>query len=103
MMNMQQMMKQAQDLQKKMATVQNELENKLVIGISGGGMVKITSNCKGSVKKIEIDKSLLVPDEVEVLEDLILAAFNNAKLNAENTTQDEMSKLGISPDILKMM
>ncbi|MFQ3307143.1 MAG: DNA-binding YbaB/EbfC family protein [Candidatus Midichloriaceae bacterium] len=102
-MNIQQMMKQAQAMQKKMQDVQKSLENIEVSGAAGGGAVTITTTAKGEVKKIKIDKDLLSPDEVEMLEDLIVAAFNNAKQNAENITNEEMNKMGISPDLLKGM
>lgn len=102
-MNMQQMMKQAQALQKKMQEAQAKLEDAEVTGSSGGGMIVVTSTAKGTIKKINIDKSLVNPEEIEVLEDLIIAALNNAKQNAEKFTNDEMSNLGISPDIIKNM
>ena len=69
--DMAKLMKQAQEMQKKMSDTQNELENIEVIGESGGGLVKVVSSAKGNFKKIELDKSLLVPSEKEVIEDLI--------------------------------
>ena len=74
--NMQQMMKQAQKMQKEMAETQQKLHETEYEGQSGGGMVKITINGKGKIAQINIEKSLAVPDEVEVLEDLINGESN---------------------------
>lgn len=97
------MMKQAQSMQKKMQELQKTMEETNFTGTSGGGMVTITATGKGEIKKVQIDKSLLVPDEVEVLEDLIVAAFNNAKHNSDQYSNDAINKLGISPNLLKGM
>lgn len=78
MMNIQGIMKQAQMMQKKMEEAQEKLAQQEITGTSGGGLVKITLNGKFEAKKIELDKSLLVPEEVDILEDLILAAYNEA-------------------------
>lgn len=101
-MNIQQMMTQAKALQKKMQDMQSNLDQIEVVGAAGGGMVEITTTCKGEVKKVKIDKSLLAPEEGEVLEDLIVAAFANAKSNADNKMNEEMKALGISPDMFKL-
>ncbi len=100
-MNIQQMMQQAKSLQKKMQDMQAKLDVQEVTGAAGGGMVKVVTTCKGEVKKIDIDKSLLSPEEKEVLEDLLIAAFNNAKQSADSKMGEEMKGLGISPDMLK--
>ena len=100
-MNFQQMMKQDQTLQKKIQDAQKQFEDVEVTGSSGGGMVVITVTAKGAVKKVNIDKSLANPEEIEVLEDLLVAALNNAKDNADKYTNDEMDKLGISPELIK--
>lgn len=104
MQNIQQAMKQAQMLQQKMAELHKKLENEEVTGVSGGGMVKITCTCKGIVRKLDIDQSLMDPNDKETLEDLIVAAFNNAKSNADATTEKQMSELtsslGIPPHLL---
>jgi len=92
-MNIQQALKQAQALQSKMAEMQKQLENEVVEGKSGGGMVKISTSCKGEVKSVDIDESLLQKDEKEVLQDLIIAAFNNAKESADTRMADEMKKI----------
>lgn len=88
MMNMQGLMKQAQMMQKKMAEAQEKLAQTEVSGISGGGMVKVTVTGKMNTKKVEIDKSLLNPDEVDILEDLIVAACNDAQNKAEAMMND---------------
>ena len=93
MNNFSDMMKQAQEMQKKMKELQEGLANLEVEGSSGGGLVKITVNGKGEVKKIKIDQSLMKPQEAEILEDLIVAAINEAKKKAEEATAEEMKKL----------
>ncbi|MFV0625967.1 MAG: YbaB/EbfC family nucleoid-associated protein [Alphaproteobacteria bacterium] len=80
MLNIQSIMKQAQAMQKKMESTE-------IDGSSAGGMVKIKINGKFDMKKIEIDKSLVSADEVDVLEDLIIAAFNDAKAKADKIMQ----------------
>jgi DNA-binding YbaB/EbfC family protein len=102
-MNIQQMMKQAQSMQKKMQELQQQMEATDFTGTSGGGVVTITTTGKGEVKKVQIDKSLLIPEDVEILEDLIVAAFNNAKQNCDQHSNEEIGKLGISPNLLKGM
>ena len=87
------MIKQAQEMQKKMKELQEGLANLEVEGSSGGGLVKITVTGKGEVKKIKIDPSLMKPEESEILEDLIAAAFNEAKKKSEEASAEEMKKL----------
>ena len=91
--NFNDMMKKAQEMQKKMQEMQNSLSNLEVEGTSGGGMVKIIMNCKNEVKKIDIDPSIIKQDEKAMMEDLIVAALNDAKSKAEEKSQDEMKKL----------
>ena len=93
MKNLGNMMKQAQEMQARMAELQAKLETVELSGASGGGMVQVTLNGKGEMKKLAIDKSLVDPNETEVLEDLSLAAFNDAKQRVEAHMADEMSKL----------
>lgn len=93
MQNFQEMMKKAQVLQTEMAAVQKKLDAETVEGISGGGMVKMTCTCKGDVQSLSIDKSLMNPDDNEMLADLVVAAFNNAKSNADAKTKEEMDKI----------
>jgi nucleoid-associated protein EbfC len=93
MKNIGQLMKQAQEMQAKMAEMQAQLEALELTGASGGGMVQMTLNGKGDLKKLKIDKSLLTPDEAEVLEDLIVAAFNDARAKVSAHAEQEMQKL----------
>jgi len=93
MNNFNDMMKKAQEMQKKMQEIQDSLSNLEVEGTSGGGIVKIIMNCKNEVKKIDIDSSIIKNDEKEVMEDLIIAALNDAKSKAEEKSQEEMKKL----------
>ena len=93
MTNIGNMMKQAQLLQKKMKDAQEKLKSIEVEGSSGGGMVKITANAKGEIKKINIDKSLMNSEEKEITEDLIIAAINDAKIKAENAAEEEMKNV----------
>lgn len=86
-------MKQAQEMQQKMQDVQAELDTVEVQGASGGGFVKVTMTAKGQVKAVSIDRSLMVPDETEILEDLVLAAMNDARTKAERATQERMEEL----------
>ena len=93
MKNLGNMMKQAQQMQAKMAEMQNRMAEMEVTGISGGGLIQTTLNGKFELKRIKIDPSVVDPQDVEVLEDLVLAAFNDAKSKVETMLQDEMSKL----------
>ena len=93
MKNIGQMMKQAQQMQTKMAEMQEGLGSVEIEGGSGGGLVTVTLNGKGEVRSIKIDPSLANADEIEVLEDLVTAAFNDAKGKVEAYVQDEMAKL----------
>ena len=93
MKNLGQLMKQAQALQQKMAEMQAELESVEMTGIAGGGMVQLTLNGKGDLKRLKIDKSVVDPAEIEVLEDLIVAAFNDARGKVNAHAESEMQKL----------
>ncbi len=93
MKNFGQMMKQAQEMQTRMAELQSRLEQVEISGASGGGMVQVTLNGKGELKKVKLDKSLIDPNEIEVLEDLIVAAFGDAKARVESHVAEEMGKL----------
>ena len=93
MKNLSQMMKQAQQMQAKMAELQARLAEIEVEGTAGGGMVKATLTGKGDLRRIKIDRSLVDPNEVEVLEDLVVAAVNDAKAHVERQVADEMAKL----------
>jgi len=87
------MMKQVQGLQTKMSEMQAELEAASFEGASGGGMVKVTLTGKGALKGISIDEGLLQPGEREILEDLIVAAHNDAKAKAEAAMAEMMKGL----------
>ena len=93
MKNLGQLMKQAQQMQQRMQEMQAQLDLVEMEGASGGGLVKITVNGKGDLKRISLDKSLMDPEETEVLEDLILAAFTDAKAKVENHVSSEMAKV----------
>ena len=85
------LMKQAQQMQDRMQKVQEEIANTEVTGESGAGLVKITITGSHSVRRVEIDPSLMEEDEKEMLEDLIAAAFNDASRRIEETQKDKMS------------
>jgi DNA-binding YbaB/EbfC family protein len=93
MKNLGNLMKQASQMQSKMAEMQEKLQEMEVSGAAGGGMLRVTLNGKFEVKKVQIDKALANPEDVEVLEDLMVAAFNDAKVKVEAAMQEEMSKL----------
>ena len=87
------MMKQAQQLQAKMAKLQEELAEKTVETSSGGGMVKVVANGRQQLVSIQIEQEVVDPDDVEMLQDLILAAANDALAKAQDMVSGEMSKL----------
>jgi nucleoid-associated protein EbfC len=93
MKNIGNMLRQAQEMQGRMAEMQERLAAAEVSGASGAGMVQVTLSGKGEVKHIKIDKSLMAADEVEVLEDLVMAAFNDAKTRLDAHVAEEMQKL----------
>ena len=93
MLNIQGIMKQAQMMQKKMEEMQNELAQQEVTGTSGGGMVKVTLNGKFEMKRLELDKSLINAEERDILEDLITAAYNDAKNKVEAMMSDGMKNV----------
>ena len=86
-------MRQAQTMQKKMQTAQEELAKNLYEGSSGGGMVTATINGSGIAKKLVIDGSLIKVDEKDILEDLIIAAFNDAKKKVDDESGEQMKSL----------
>jgi hypothetical protein len=93
MKNLGQMMKQAQEMQAKMAELQEQLARTEVTGAAGGGMVQVTLNGKGEMRTVTIDPALVDPGEVGVLEDLIVAATNDAKAKAEAKVAEKMREL----------
>lgn len=93
MKNIGQLMKQAQQMQQKMAEMQQKMEQTEIIGSAGAGLVNVTINGKSEMRGLKIDPSLVDPQEIEVLEDLIVAAFNDAKAKLETQMSEEMSKI----------
>ncbi len=93
MTNLGQMLKQAQQMQARMAEMQAQLEGVELDGSAGGGLVTVTLSGKGLLRRLKIDPSLVNADDVEVLEDLIVAAFNDAKGKVETHIKSEMQKL----------
>ena len=93
MVNIGNMMKQAQQLQKKMAEAQEQLSSIEVEGVSGGGMVKVIATAKGEIKRILLDDSIMKPEEKEITEDLIVAAINDAKQKGEVAAQEKMKEI----------
>ncbi|MGI8851847.1 MAG: YbaB/EbfC family nucleoid-associated protein [Methyloceanibacter sp.] len=93
MKNFAQMMKQAQELQGRVADMQAEMERARCEGRSGGGMVVVTLNGKGEMAEVKIDPSLLAPGEAEILEDLLVAAHADAKAKVEETMKEKMKSL----------
>ncbi|TCT08832.1 hypothetical protein EDC22_108146 [Tepidamorphus gemmatus] len=87
------MMKQAQQLQARMAELQAELDRTEVSGASGGGLVTVTLSAKGDMRALRIDSSLVRPEEVEILEDLIVAAHADARRKAEAAVAEKMKQL----------
>ncbi len=92
-MNIQQMVKQAQALQMKMSKVQEELKTKEETGASGGGKVKITMNGAQEVTAVAIDPSVVNADEADLLEDLVLTAFKDARTKVTKLIEEEMGKV----------
>ena len=93
MLNIQGIMKQAQAMQKKMEEAQEKLAQEVVEGVSGGGMVKVELSGKYELKKVHIDPTLAVADETDILEDLIIAAYNDAKNKVDAKMQSSMSEM----------
>ena len=93
MKNFGQMMKQAQEMQSKMDEFQNKLAEMEVIGSSGAGMIEVTLNGKNDVKKMKIEPTIIDENDLEVLEDLIVAAFNDAKSKVEAGVSDKMTEM----------
>ncbi|MDP8219874.1 MAG: YbaB/EbfC family nucleoid-associated protein [Candidatus Stygibacter frigidus] len=90
--NMNDLMKQAKKMQEQMMKAQEELANKVVEATSGGGMVTVTMNGQNELLSVKIDKEVVDPADVEMLEDLILAAVNEAHLKVAKSSEEEMSK-----------
>ncbi|MDA0997627.1 MAG: YbaB/EbfC family nucleoid-associated protein [Proteobacteria bacterium] len=93
MQNLGKMLKQAQQFQERMAQMQTELAEMEIVGRSGGGMCQVTLNGKGEAKKVLIDPALVKPEDAEVLEDLIVAAINDARGKADEAMKEKMQEI----------
>ena len=93
MTNLGKMMKQAQELQGRMADLQEQLAQLEITGVAGGGMVEVTLNGKGEARKLNIDPAAVNAEDTEMLEDLLLAAFNDAKSKQEQAMREKMLAL----------
>lgn len=102
-MNIQAMLKQAQALQAKVAQVQEELKTREMVGTSGGGKVKVTMNGGQEVVSISIDPDVVNPAEADLLEDLVVAAFRDARAKITRLIEEEMSRvtggMGLPPGL----
>jgi len=106
-MDMEELMRQAQQaaetIQKQMSDVQVTLDSLEVEGSSGGGLVKIRATAKGRILSVSIDDSLIVPEDKQMLEDLVTAAFNDARTKADQAAEREMQKaqsgMGLPPGL----
>ena len=87
------MMKQVQQMQAKMAEMQAQLESAEIEASAGGGMVKVVVNGKNEIRSITIDKEVVNPDDVEMLQDLIVAALNQAREKSQEMQQQQMSSI----------
>ena len=93
MKNLSQLIKQAQEMQDKMATIQESLAGVEVEGMAGAGLVKVSLDGKGKIRSLNIDVSLVNAEEIGILEDLIVAAHNDAKTKMDARIQEETQKL----------
>lgn len=93
MKNLSQLMKQAQEMQTKMAEMQQRLIDVEITGSAAAGMVIAVMNGKGEMRKLQIDPTLIIPEEAEVLEDLVVAAQNDARAKVDAYMQEETSKM----------
>ena len=97
MKSMEEMLAAAQQaaatIQEQMASAQAKLDTVEVEGVAGGGLVRVHATAKGRIRRVEIDPSLLQPSEKQMLEDLITAAFNDARVKADQASNAEMSRM----------
>lgn len=89
----QDLLKMAQKMSKDLMQAQDDLQNKVVETTAGGGMIKVRMNGKHELLSLSIDEEVVDPDDVEMLEDLLMAAINDANVKITNESQSEMSKL----------
>jgi DNA-binding YbaB/EbfC family protein len=92
-MNLEELMKAAQNVQDQLSKAQDTLDKVEVEGVAGGGLVKVKATAKGRIIGVDLDESLLQPSEKQMLEDLIAAAFNDARAKADAVSQQEMGKM----------
>ena len=93
MKNLGQMMKQAQEMQDKMSEVQEKLSQLQVTGAAGGGMIEVTMTGKNELRRVKIDPELTGPENLEMLEDLLVAAVNDARAKVEARVTEKMSEI----------
>ena len=93
MKNLSQMMKQAQEMQAKIAEIQARLDEAEITGAAGAGLITVTLTGKGTVRRIHIDPTVVDADDVAVLEDLVTAAFNDAKIKMDALVAEKMSEV----------
>lgn len=103
MKNMNKLMKQAQQMQEKMTKLQEEMAEKTTEATAGGGMVKVVANGKQQILSIQVEKEVVDPEDVEMLQDLIVAAVNEALSRSQAMVNEEMSKLTGGMNIPGMM
>lgn len=92
-MDLNEIMQQAAGLQAKMKAMQEKIAEMEAEGVAGAGMVKVALNGKGYAKRVSIDRALMKPDDVEIVEDLVAAAINDAKSKLETQAAEEMKSL----------
>ena len=92
-MNLEELMKAAQNVQDQLSKAQDSLDKVEVEGVAGGGLVKVKATAKGRIIGVDLDESLLQPGEKQMLEDLIAAAFNDARAKADLVSQQEIGKM----------
>ncbi len=102
-MNIADMMKQARQVQEKMATIQDQLAIERITGTAGGGMVTATVNGRGELVGLTVEKDIVNPDEVQMLQDLVVAAVSDASRKAAELSKAEMAKLTGGLNIPGMM
>ena len=93
MKSLDEIMKMANNVQAQLAQAQEGLDKIEVEGVSGGGLVRILASAKGRIKSIQIDDSLIVPSDKQMLEDLLAAAFNDAREKADRASNEEMGRM----------
>ena len=101
--NMAKVMQAAQEMQGKMAQLQEDMQNQIVIGQSGAGLIKASCTVKGELKSLEIDASIFSSDDKEVVEDLIVAAIKDSQQKATDKAQSEMGKISEAMGLPKDM